>query len=100
MNDITPPVCLDDKRDWHPDRAARLKAAPPAPHEEMQRLMRQVHQDRDLRAAFVARARTQLGDQAAACRKMHKPPQRLQATAIQCVRSLTRAASALPDRES
>jgi hypothetical protein len=48
---------FDSKRNWHPDRIARLKAAPPAPHAEMQSLMRQVHQDRDLRAEVVRRAR-------------------------------------------
>jgi hypothetical protein len=65
MNDITHPVCLDDKRDPHADRAARLKAAPPAPDQEMQQMMHQVHQDRDLRNAVIAIARTQLDDRAA-----------------------------------
>jgi hypothetical protein len=84
-------VALDHWRDPHPRRAERLKTAPPAPpHEEMQKMMRQVHQNKTLRAAVVTQARSQLADQAAAYRKMHKPPQRLQATAIQCVRSLDR----------
>jgi hypothetical protein len=65
MNDITHPVCLDDKRDPHPDRAARLKAAPPMPQQEMQQLMRACHENPSVRAAVVTHARTQLADQAA-----------------------------------
>jgi hypothetical protein len=52
-------IALDHKRAPHPQREERLKnrrtAAPGA--EEMQRMMRQVHQDRELRAEVVKRAR-------------------------------------------
>jgi hypothetical protein len=68
MNDTTHPACLDDRRDPHPNRAARLKAAAPAPHEEMQKMMRQVHQDQNIRAAVVAHARAQLAERAASQR--------------------------------
>jgi hypothetical protein len=48
---------LDAERDPHPRREERLKAAPPAPHQEMQQLMRQVHQNQNLRTEVVRRAR-------------------------------------------
>jgi hypothetical protein len=53
---------LDAERDPHPQREERLKNRRTAAQgaEEMQRLMRQVHRDQDLRTAVVARARTQL----------------------------------------
>jgi hypothetical protein len=52
-------VSLDSKRDPHPDRAKRLKTTPPAPHEEMQLLMRECHGNPSVRAGVVARARKQ-----------------------------------------
>ena len=50
-------IPLDSRRNPHPKRAERLKATPPAPHQEMQSLMRQAHQNQNIRAAVVARAR-------------------------------------------
>jgi hypothetical protein len=62
-------ISLDSRRNPHPNRDERLKAAPPASHQEMQRLMRQVHQNKNLRAAVVTRARAQLDDRAALQRR-------------------------------
>jgi hypothetical protein len=58
-------IALDARRDPHPRREERLKAAPPAPHEEMQTLMRECHENSSVRATVVAKARAQLDDQAA-----------------------------------
>jgi hypothetical protein len=50
-------VALDARRDPHPQREERLKAAPPIPHQEMQQLMREGHENRDVRARVIVTAR-------------------------------------------